>query len=83
MGQQQLVDFLTRRGFPAASFQKDINVALESLRDERFGLDALGASLYSASSQRTGVTPDFIRLSIGIEHIDDILADIDQALAKA
>jgi O-acetylhomoserine (thiol)-lyase len=31
----------------------------------------------------TGVTPDFIRLSIGIEHIDDILADIEQALDKA
>ncbi len=31
----------------------------------------------------TGVTPDFLRLSIGIEHIDDILADLDQALAKA
>lgn len=30
----------------------------------------------------TGVTPDFIRLSIGIEHIDDIIADIDQALKK-
>lgn len=30
-----------------------------------------------------GVTPDFIRLSVGIEHIDDILADIKQALAKA
>jgi O-acetylhomoserine (thiol)-lyase len=30
----------------------------------------------------TGVTPDFIRLSIGIEHIDDILTDIDQALDK-
>ncbi|OPY82739.1 MAG: Methionine gamma-lyase [Smithella sp. PtaU1.Bin162] len=30
----------------------------------------------------TGVTPDFIRLSVGIEHIDDILADIEQALAK-
>ncbi len=28
----------------------------------------------------TGVTPDFIRLSIGIEHIDDIIADIGQAL---
>lgn len=26
-----------------------------------------------------GVTPDFIRLSVGIEHIDDILADLDQA----
>ncbi|MDI6741875.1 MAG: homocysteine synthase [Smithella sp.] len=30
----------------------------------------------------TGVTPDFIRLSIGVEHIDDIIADIDQALNK-
>ena len=29
----------------------------------------------------TGVTPDFIRLSVGLEHIDDILADIDQSLA--
>ena len=28
----------------------------------------------------SGVTEDLIRLSIGIEHIDDILADIDQAL---
>jgi O-acetylhomoserine (thiol)-lyase len=31
----------------------------------------------------TGVTPDFIRLSVGVEHIDDILADINQALGKA
>jgi O-acetylhomoserine (thiol)-lyase len=30
----------------------------------------------------TGVTPDFIRLSIGIEHIDDILRDIGQALEQ-
>ena len=29
-----------------------------------------------------GVTPDFIRLSIGIEHVDDIIADITQALKK-
>jgi O-acetylhomoserine (thiol)-lyase len=35
----------------------------------------------SPEEQRaTGVTPDFVRLSVGIEHIDDILADIDQAL---
>lgn len=32
---------------------------------------------------RAGVSEDLIRLSIGIEHIDDIIADIDQALAKA
>lgn len=30
-----------------------------------------------------GVTPDMIRLSVGIEHIDDILEDIDQALSAA
>jgi O-acetylhomoserine sulfhydrolase (EC 2.5.1.49) len=29
-----------------------------------------------------GVTEDMIRLSIGLEHSDDILADLDQALAK-
>jgi O-acetylhomoserine (thiol)-lyase len=28
----------------------------------------------------TGVTPGYVRLAIGIEHIDDILADLDQAL---
>jgi len=38
--------------------------------------------LSEAEQLATGVTPDFIRLSIGIEHIDDILADIDQALGK-
>jgi len=31
----------------------------------------------------TGVTPDFVRLSIGIEHVDDIIADIDHALKRA
>jgi O-acetylhomoserine (thiol)-lyase len=31
----------------------------------------------------TGVTQDFVRLSVGIEHIDDIIADIEQALKKS
>ena len=31
----------------------------------------------------TGVTADFIRLSIGLENIDDIIADIEQALKKS
>ena len=39
--------------------------------------------LSSEEQLATGVTPDFIRLSIGIEHVDDIIADITQALAKA
>jgi O-acetylhomoserine (thiol)-lyase len=29
------------------------------------------------------VTEGYVRLSVGLEHIDDILADIDQALAAA
>jgi O-acetylhomoserine (thiol)-lyase len=31
----------------------------------------------------TGVTPGYIRLSVGIEHISDIIADLDQALSQA
>jgi O-acetylhomoserine (thiol)-lyase len=33
--------------------------------------------------QKAGVTPEMIRLSVGIEHIDDIIADLAQALDKA
>jgi O-acetylhomoserine (thiol)-lyase len=38
----------------------------------------------SAEIQRkAGVLPEMIRLSIGIEHVDDIIADLNQALEKA
>ncbi|HEV7136317.1 MAG TPA: O-acetylhomoserine aminocarboxypropyltransferase/cysteine synthase family protein [Steroidobacteraceae bacterium] len=38
----------------------------------------------SPEQQRlAGIGPETLRLSIGIEHIDDILADLDQALAAA
>jgi O-acetylhomoserine (thiol)-lyase len=41
-------------------------------------------SQLSEEQQRgAGITPELVRLSVGIEHIDDILADIDQALAAA
>ena len=36
--------------------------------------------LSSEEQLASGVTPDFIRLSVGLEHIDDIIADLDQAL---
>jgi O-acetylhomoserine (thiol)-lyase len=37
----------------------------------------------SAEEQKaTGVTEDYIRLSVGIENVEDIISDIDQALAK-
>jgi O-acetylhomoserine (thiol)-lyase len=41
-------------------------------------------SQLSVEEQRaTGVTEGYVRLSVGLEHIDDILADLDQALAAA
>jgi len=39
--------------------------------------------LTPAELLQAGITPETVRLSIGIEHIDDILADLDQALAVA
>ena len=32
--------------------------------------------------ESTGISPSFVRLSIGLEHIDDIIADYEQALSK-
>jgi O-acetylhomoserine (thiol)-lyase len=36
-----------------------------------------------AQHKTAGVLPETIRLSVGIEHVADIIEDIDQALAKA
>jgi len=41
------------------------------------------SQLNSEDQLRAGVTPSYIRLSIGIEHIDDIILDIDHALEKS
>jgi O-acetylhomoserine (thiol)-lyase len=53
--------------------------------------DAKSLALHPASTSHSqlseeqqregGLTPELVRLSIGLEHIDDILADIDQALS--
>jgi O-acetylhomoserine (thiol)-lyase len=39
--------------------------------------------LSPAELASAGVSEDLVRLSIGIEHIDDIIGDLDQALAAA
>jgi O-acetylhomoserine (thiol)-lyase len=41
------------------------------------------AQLTVEEQKETGVTPDYIRLSIGIENVEDIKQDIDQALKQA
>jgi O-acetylhomoserine (thiol)-lyase len=37
----------------------------------------------AGEQEKAGVRPEMIRLSIGIEHIDDIIEDLDQALEVA
>jgi len=41
------------------------------------------SQLNEAELTAAGVSLGYVRLSIGLEHVDDIIADIDQALAKA
>lgn len=41
------------------------------------------SQLAAEEQMSSGVSPGYVRLSVGIEHIDDILADLDQALSSA
>ena len=41
------------------------------------------SQLTAQEQQRTGVTPEFVRLSVGIEDVEDIIADLDQALGAS
>ena len=41
------------------------------------------SQLTEEEQRASGVSPGYVRLSIGLEHIDDILADLDQALKAA
>ncbi|MFP5411681.1 MAG: PLP-dependent transferase, partial [Gammaproteobacteria bacterium] len=36
--------------------------------------------LSAAEMATAGVSPELVRLSIGIEHVDDLIADLDQAI---
>jgi cystathionine beta-lyase/cystathionine gamma-synthase len=40
------------------------------------------ASIPKAEREKLGIDDGFIRLSVGIESADDLIADLDQALAK-
>ncbi len=41
------------------------------------------SQLGAEEQESTGTTPDLIRLSVGLEHVDDLIADLEQALAAA
>jgi O-acetylhomoserine (thiol)-lyase len=85
-----LMTFGLKGGFPAAVRFHDalkLVTRLVNLGDAK-SLACHPASTthrqMSAEEQRkAGVMPEMIRLSIGVEHIDDIIADLDQALDAA
>jgi O-acetylhomoserine (thiol)-lyase len=85
-----LIGFELKGGAEAG--QRFIN-ALELLYHVANIGDARSLAIHPASTTHSqlsekdqaasGVTPGYVRLSIGLEHVDDILADINQALEKA
>lgn len=88
-GQGALVGFGIRGGRPAAvEFIESCRLFshLANIGDAKSLVIHPASTTHEQLSEEeqraAGVTPDFIRLSIGIEDIDDILADLDQALNK-
>jgi len=83
-----LMTFGIKGGFEAA---KQFYDALKLIKRLVNLGDAKSLSCHPASTthrqmsaeeqRRAGVTPEMVRLSIGIEHIEDLIADLDQALA--
>ena len=60
------------------------------MKGVEINMNAISAKATTTHSQLTeeellaaGVTPGYVRLSIGIEHPDDIIADLDQALGAS
>ena len=41
------------------------------------------SQLTASEQKETGVNPEYVRISVGIEDVEDIIGDLDQALAKS
>ncbi len=86
-GQGAIVGFGIKGGAPAAiKFINNVKLAshLANIGDAKTLVIHPASTTHSQLTEeelaQTGVTRDFVRLSIGIEDIQDILADLDQAL---
>jgi cystathionine beta-lyase/cystathionine gamma-synthase len=82
-----LVSFRIRGGFSEANrFLKHVQIF--SLADSLGGVESLAnystkmthESYPEALKQKIGITNNLIRLSVGIEHVDDLISDLDRAL---
>lgn len=72
----------------AAAFMDALKLAAQVIHvaDARTGVlhpaSTTHRQLSDAEKAKTGILPELIRVTVGLEHIDDIVADFDQALAK-
>ena len=89
-GQGAIVGFGINGGSPAAvKFINSLKLAshLANIGDAKTLVIHPASTTHSQLTEtelaKTGVTPDFVRLSVGIEDVQDIIADLDQALKVA
>ena len=71
------------RGGEAAAVATAAHVALWKRATSLGGVESLIEHRASIEGAGTPAPPDLLRLSVGIEHADDLVADLEQALAKA
>ena len=88
-GQGSIIGFGIKGGAPAAvKFINNVKLAshLANIGDAKTLVIHPASTTHSQLNEEelaaAGVTPDFIRLSVGIEDVEDILADLDQALGS-
>jgi O-acetylhomoserine (thiol)-lyase len=89
-GQGAILGFGITGGYPAAvKFIESVELAshLANVGDAKtlviHPASTTHSQLTPEDQARTGVTPEYVRLSVGIEDAADILADLDQALAAS
>jgi O-succinylhomoserine (thiol)-lyase len=80
----------TVRGGRQAVYALLENVRLFTLAESLGGVESLishpttmtHASMPEAERERVGITEDLVRVSVGIEHIDDLITEMERALAE-
>ena len=71
------------RGGEAAAVATAAHVALWKRATSLGGVESLIEHRASIEGAGTPAPADLLRLSVGIEHADDLIADLEQALARA
>jgi cystathionine gamma-synthase len=71
------------KGGEAAAIATAAHVQLWKRATSLGGTESLVEHRASVEGAGTPAPPDLLRLSVGIEHVDDLIADLEQALARA